>query len=91
MALTKEERQRETQMAGKRATEKRRESCHSPPPFPTPPPLLARPRPLPLCPPGSVGTAVLWRGEIAKARPRVACMDTVVTSALLTNGSAGDR
>lgn len=48
---------------------------------------LPPPRPLPLCPLGSVGAAMLWRGEIAKARPRVACMDTVVTSALLTNGS----
>lgn len=66
----KEERERGTQMAGKRVTEKRRGSCH--PPFP--PPSF-----------GSVGTAMLWRGEIAKARPRVACMDAVVTSILLTS------
>lgn len=30
---------------------------------------------------------MLWRGEITKAQPEVVCMDTVITSALLTNGT----
>lgn len=48
---------------------------------PTPPHRL-----LPLCPLGCAGNPMLWWGEIAKAQPRVACTDTLVTSAPLTNG-----